>query len=194
MKLIGIEEHYLTAEVREAWNAIDLASADPCVSIHSGELERRLLDLADRRIALMYETGLDVQVLSLTTPALHDLGLESVGLARSANDAIAEAVARRPDRLQASATLPVAMPDEAALELERCVRTLGFKGAILCGRVGHRNLDYPELRPLFESAAALNVPLLLHPRTPPRGSSRLLFRLLSRSRCRIRHVRSRLAL
>ncbi|MCJ9669735.1 MULTISPECIES: amidohydrolase family protein [unclassified Neorhizobium] len=166
MKLIGIEEHYLTAEVREAWNAIDLASADPCVSIHSGEFERRLLDLADRRIALMDETGLDVQVLSLTTPALHDLGLESVGLARSANDAAAEAVAQRPDRLQALATLPVAMPDEAALELERCVRTLGFKGAILCGRVGHRNLDHPELRPVFESAAALNVPLLLHPRTP----------------------------
>ncbi|SKA24436.1 amidohydrolase family protein [Consotaella salsifontis] len=166
MKLIGIEEHTLTAEVRDAWNAIDLASADPSVSIHSGGIERRLLDLADERIALMDETGLDVQVLSLTTPALHDLGVESVGLAKRANDMVAEAIARRPDRLEALATLPVAMPDEAALELERCVLSLGFKGAVLCGRVGHRNLDHPDLRPMFESAAALGVPLLLHPRTP----------------------------
>jgi hypothetical protein len=62
----------------------------------------------------MDETGLDVQVLSLTTPPLH-LGQESVELARRANDAVAEAIARWPDRLQALATLPVSMPDEAAL-------------------------------------------------------------------------------
>jgi hypothetical protein len=33
-----------------------------------------LLDLAEDRLALMDETGLDVQVLSFTTPALHELG------------------------------------------------------------------------------------------------------------------------
>ena len=166
MKLIGIEEHYLTAEVRDAWTALGLAATDPSVAIHSGEIERRLLDLADQRLAPMDETGLDVQVLSLTTPALHDLGPESVELARRANDAVAEATARWPDRFQALAALPVGMPDEAALELERCVRTLGFKGTTLCGRVGNRNLDHPDLTPMFESAAALGVPILLHPRTP----------------------------
>ncbi|EZP72748.1 Amidohydrolase 2 [Sphingomonas paucimobilis] len=72
MKLIGIEEHYLTTDVRDAWEAIGLASTDPSVSIHSGHVERRLLDLAGERLSLMDETGLDVQVLSLTTPALHD--------------------------------------------------------------------------------------------------------------------------
>ncbi len=166
MKLIGIEEHYLTADVRDAWKAIGLAVTDPSVALHSGEVERRLLDLADERIALMDETGLDVQVLSLTTPVLHDLGPESVDLARRANDAVAEAIVRRPDRFQALATLPVAMPDEAALELERCVQTLGFKGTMLCGRVGDRNLDHSEFFSILKSAAALKVPILLHPRTP----------------------------
>jgi hypothetical protein len=141
MKLIGIEEHYLTADVRNAWEAVGLAATDPSVAVHSGEIERRLLDLANDRLALMDETGLDVQVLSLTTPALHDLGRGSVDLARRANDAVAQAAARWPDRFQALAALPVAMPDEAALELDRCVRTLGFKGTMLCGRVGDRNLD-----------------------------------------------------
>jgi predicted TIM-barrel fold metal-dependent hydrolase len=166
MKLIGIEEHYLTAEVRGAWEAIGLAATDPGAGIHSTEIERRLLDLTSERIALMDETGLDVQVLSLTTPALHDLGPESVDLARRANDAVAEAIVRWPDRLQALATLPVSMPDEAALELERCVRTLGFKGTMLCGRVGDRNLDHPDFFSIFRSAEALKVPCLLHPRTP----------------------------
>ncbi|QHC37338.1 amidohydrolase family protein [Komagataeibacter xylinus] len=166
MKLIGIEEHYLTADVRKAWEAIGLAATDPSAAAHSGEVERRLFDLADMRLVLMDETGLDIQVLSLTTPALHDLGQESVELARRANDAVAEVITRRPDRFQALAVLPVGQPEEAALELERCVRTLGFKGTMLCGRVGNRNLDHSDLWPIFESASALGVPVLLHPRTP----------------------------
>jgi predicted TIM-barrel fold metal-dependent hydrolase len=169
LKLIGIEEHFMTADVRAAWQAIDLSATDPMAGHIGGDIGRRLLDLADARIALMDETGLDVQVLSLTTPALHDLGQDSVALARRVNDAIAEAMARHPGRFQAFATLPVAAPDEAARELERCVRTLGFQGTMLCGRVGTRNLDHPDFHPVFDAAADLNVPVMLHPRTPDRA-------------------------
>ncbi len=166
-KLIGIEEHCLVPEVRDAWSAIGLGERDPSVAVHSGEIERRLMDLAEQRLGLMDETGLDVQVLSLTTPALHDLGADCAGAARRANDAMAGAVARWPDRFQALAALPVGAPAAAAEELERCVRTLGFRGTMLCGRVGERNLDHPSLFPILERAAALGVPVLLHPRTPP---------------------------
>ena len=166
MKLIGIEEHFLTAEVQKAWHKIGLELVDPSVGYHAGAMERRLTNLAGERLALMDETRLDVQVLSLTTPALHDLGPESVEMARRINDAVAAAVARHPDRFQAMATLPVSMPDEAALELERCVGTLGFKGTMLCGRVGTRNLDDPVLAPVLDCAAQLGMPVLLHPRTP----------------------------
>lgn len=166
MKLIGIEEHFLTAEIRDAWSAIGLAATDPSVAFHSGAIEGRLLDLAQDRLALMDETGLDVQVLSLTTPALHDLGLKSIDIARQTNDAVAEVLARHPTRFQAMATLPVSMPEEAALELERCVGTLGFKGAVLCGKVGQRSLDDPTLVPIFQSAQASGAPILIHPRVP----------------------------
>jgi predicted TIM-barrel fold metal-dependent hydrolase len=166
MKLIGIEEHFLTAEVREAWSAIGLDAADPSLAHNSGAIEKRLIELGDERIALMDETGLDVQVLSLTTPMLHDVGPESVEIARRTNDAIAAAVGRHPTRFQAFATLPVTMPQEAALELDRCVKTLGFKGAMLCGRVGTRNLDDPTFSPIFECAEALATPISFHPRTP----------------------------
>lgn len=89
MKLIAIEEHFLTPEVEQAWASIKLELADPSVAIHRGDIERRLRDLTDERIALMDETGVDLQVLSLTTPALHDLRPESIDLARRINDMIA---------------------------------------------------------------------------------------------------------
>lgn len=102
MKLIGIEEHFLTAEVRHAWESIGLDAVDPSVAFHSGVIERRLLDLAEDRRALMDETGLDVQVLSLSTPMLHDLGPESIDMARRVNDALAAAIARNPTRSRRS--------------------------------------------------------------------------------------------
>ena len=166
MKLIGIEEHFITAEVNDAWNAAALEAVDPSVAFCAGVAWNRLFDLADERLALMDETGLDVQVLSLTTPMLHDLGAESLDIARRTNDALAAAVARHPTRFQALATLPVSLPEEAALELERCMKVLGFKGTVLSGRVGTRNLDHPTLSPIFQSAEALGAPILLHPRVP----------------------------
>jgi len=166
MKLIGIEEHFLTAEVREAWNAAGLQMTDPSVAFHAHAIERRLLEIAEERLALMDETGLDVQVLSLTTPGLHPLGPESVDIARRLNDGLAEVVARHPTRFQALAALPLAMPGEAAEELDRCVSNLGFKGAMLCGRVGTRNLDDPAFLPVFHRAEALGAPILLHPQVP----------------------------
>lgn len=175
MKLIGIEEHFLTPQVGEAWRALGLDASSPMVAHDLGPMAQRLMDMAGQRIALMDETGLDVQVLSLTTPALHEMGPESVDLAHRVNDAVAEAVARHPDRFQAFATLPVSEPEAAAQELARCVKTLGFKGTMLCGRVGTRNLDHPDLAPIFAAAAELQVPILLHPRTPDEAVSKAYY-------------------
>jgi hypothetical protein len=38
VKLIGIEEHFLTAEIRDAWSAIGLDAVDPSVAFHSGAI------------------------------------------------------------------------------------------------------------------------------------------------------------
>jgi predicted TIM-barrel fold metal-dependent hydrolase len=51
--------------------------------------------------------------------------------------------------------------------LERAVRSLGFKGAMVYGRVGDKNLDHPDFMPVFECANALDVPLFIHPQIPP---------------------------
>ncbi|MEZ7196069.1 amidohydrolase family protein [Pseudodesulfovibrio karagichevae] len=165
--LIAIEEHFLTEEVIQAWDRANLSATDPSLAHNAGVIGQRLLDVSQGRVELMDEAGVDVQVLSLTTPALHELGPESINIAKRCNDAIAETIARHPGRFQGFATLPVVDPEAAALELERCVKTLGFKGTMLGGRVGDRNLDHPDFAPIFESASALHVPIGLHPRTPP---------------------------
>src|SRR4051812_39575869 len=111
MKIIGLEEHFVTAEVLAAWHALDKRWQDPGLQHHErGDIGARLTDLAERRIADMDETGMDVQVLSLTAPGLQSQEAEeAVSLQASINDLIAETVARWPNRFQGFATL--ATPD-----------------------------------------------------------------------------------
>lgn len=169
MKLIAIEEHFLTAEIRAAWAASAIGQ-EGTAGFDLGEIEQRLDDLGEGRIALMDEGGVDVQVLSVTTPALHNLEPEeSVGLARRTNDLVAATIARYPARFEGFATLPTAAPAEAAVELERGVRELGLAGAMLCGRTREKSLDHPDFLPMFATAARLGVPVFIHPQIPQRA-------------------------
>lgn len=169
MKVIAIEEHFLTPAIRAAWAASAIGQ-EGTASLDLGEIEKRLDDLGEGRIALMDESGVEVQVLSVTTPALHNLEPEeSVALARSTNDLIAATITKHPTRFQGFATLPTAAAGEAALELERSVRDLGLAGAMLCGRTREKNLDHTDFLPMFETAARLGVPLFIHPQIPQRA-------------------------
>jgi predicted TIM-barrel fold metal-dependent hydrolase len=169
-KLIGIEEHFLTAEIRAAWAASAIGQEGIGGGFDRGEIEERLDDLGQQRLALMDESGIDVQVLSVTTPALHNLEPEeSIAVARRTNDLVAATVAKYPTRLQGFATLPTAAPEEAAVELERGVTHLGLMGSMVCGRTREKNLDHLDFFPMFETAARLGVPLFIHPQIPQRA-------------------------
>lgn len=167
MRLIAIEEHILPANVREAWASAPPPHDPVSAFADGGENGSRLEDLDEGRLALMDEQGVDVQVLSLTTPGLHNLADgPAVEMARRVNDLIAETCARHPCRFQGFAALPTPAPEEAAAELERAVRDLGLKGALLCGRTREKHLDHPDMRPMLAKAAELGVPLFIHPQTP----------------------------
>lgn len=91
MKLIAIEEHFPTKAVRNEWQK-NVVNDDPTQNLHLGKVETLLEDMGKTRLELMDETGIDVQVLSLTSPSLHNLGVESIRLAKQTNDYIAEIV------------------------------------------------------------------------------------------------------
>jgi predicted TIM-barrel fold metal-dependent hydrolase len=168
-KLIAIEEHFLTSEIRAAWAASTIGQ-EGTAGLDRGEIAQRLDDLGPQRLALMDESGVAVQVLSVTTPALHNLEPEqSVALAQQTNDLVAATIARHPTRFQGFATLPTASPAHVAPELARSVTQLGLAGAMLCGRTRDKNLDHRDYWPLFETAARLGAPLFIHPQIPQRA-------------------------
>ncbi len=169
MRFIGLEEHFVTAEILQAWRALDPRWQDLAQPASAtGETGRRLLELGPERFAAMAQTGLDVQVLSLTAPGVQNLRpAEAVALQTATNDQLAAAVRAHPDRLQGLATLATPNPAAAAQELERAVTKLGLNGALVFGRTRERSLDDPYFWPIFEAAAALNCPLYLHPQSPP---------------------------
>ena len=176
MRLIAIEEHFLTPQIRAAWRSSFLGTEGTDAFDERKEIAERLEDLGEGRIALMNEAGIDVQVLSVTTPALQNLEAEeSVRLARQTNDFLAGVIAKNPARFQGFATLPTPAPEIAASELDRCVQAHGFKGAMLCGRTRDTNLDAPVFLPLFETAAKRGVPLYIHPQIPQRAVREALY-------------------
>ncbi len=134
----------------------------------AAQLLDQLCDLGDRRIADMDAAGIDLQVLSLTSPGVEQLdAAEAIELARDSNDILADAVRRHPSRFAGFASLPTAAPDTAADGLERMVREHGFKGAVINGHTRGRYLDDEAFWPILERAEALQVPLYIHPTPPP---------------------------
>lgn len=164
---IALEEHFAMPETLQ--EAAGFIGGD-----HWRELSARLVDIQDRRLREMDANGLEVMILSLNAPAVQGLrdGAQAIDLARRANDYLAEEVAKRHDRFQAFAALPMQLPEEAAKELTRCVRDLGFRGALVNGfSQGAATdellyYDLPMFRPFWAEVENLDVPFYLHPRNP----------------------------
>jgi 2,3-dihydroxybenzoate decarboxylase len=138
------------------------------------EVRARVLDLHDQRIRLMDEYGIEMMLLSLNAPAVQAIPdpRQANEIARKANDYLAEQVAKRPDRFQGLAALPMQDPDLATRELERCAKELGFRGALVNGfsQVGDLETTvYYDLKrywPFWQVVEELDVPFYLHPRNP----------------------------
>ncbi len=159
--VIALEEHYTDPVVLAAQEAP--GGPPPFLA----DIFAKLPDLGEERLREMDEAGIDIQVLSHVPSAVQQLNPEAaVELAVGANDRLAEAVARHPDRLAGFAALPTPDPLAAADELERTVRVLGFKGAMVHGRTQGTFHDDRRFWPIFERAEALDVPIYLHPGPP----------------------------
>src|SRR5207302_6269129 len=121
---IGLEEHFAIAETLQDSKGFLADRTWP-------ELESRLLDIQERRLAEMDRHGMQMMILSLNAPAVQAIAdaRKAADIARRANDFLAREVAKRPERFQALAALAMQDPDGATRELVRCVKELGFRGA-----------------------------------------------------------------
>jgi uncharacterized protein len=172
MQTIALEEHFWTAELAAAPGTGPLARPD------GARLDEQLRDLGPDRIASMDEAGIDVQVLSHVQPAAQGLpGEQGIAAARTANDALAAAIACHPDRLAGFATLPTSDPEKAAAELEHAARNLGLVGGMVHSTLGTNGafLDDERFEPLLAAFENLDVPLYLHPASAPKNVADVLF-------------------
>jgi gamma-resorcylate decarboxylase len=167
---IALEEHFATAAT--------LADSQVFGACVWEELGPRLTDFQDKRLRLMDASGVEIMILSLNAPAVQAIWdvPRAIAVAHEANDILAGEIAKRPQRFRGFAALPMQDPDAAARELTRCVRKLGFVGALVNGfsQAGSASsvlyYDLPQYRPFWRTVAALDVPFYLHPRNPLPGA------------------------
>jgi 5-carboxyvanillate decarboxylase len=130
----------------------------------------KLQDLGAQRLADMDATGIDRQIISLTSPGVQVFdAATATSLARDANDELAAAVRATPQRYSALVAVAPQQPSAAAAEIERGMRQLGMKGVIINSHTLGEYLDDPKFSDLLAAAQAENAPIYLHPNTPSKG-------------------------
>ena len=164
---IGLEEHF----------AIDDTIMDSHGFLGESiwpELKSRLLDIQEKRISFMDEYGVEMMVLSLNAPAIQAIPDPHLAdeMAQKSNDFLAAEIQKCPDRFAGLAALPMQDAEAAILELERCVKDLGFVGVLVNGfsQISDPDtavyLDLEQYRPFWQKVEQLEMPFYLHPRNP----------------------------
>ena len=178
LKRIAVEEAFVTEEIAREWKKVlvskfvepgfrmmgqTILGDDPGAAlVHS-----RLLDIGAGRLAQMDADGIDVAVLSITSPGVQVFdAVTATRLAYEANDVLAAAVRAHPTRLAGLAAVAPHYPQGAVQELERAANNLGMKGFLINSHTMGEYLDDQKFWPIFEAAQALDMPLYLHPREP----------------------------
>jgi 2,3-dihydroxybenzoate decarboxylase len=184
MKKIAIEEHFLTEEYidylrsRKEYPRLEIVqgennqerwrlwnSADQ-YTMWVPRAIRRLCDIGEGRVKDMDDAGIDMQVLSFPSGIDKLDASEGTAMAKKVNDELSRAVKNYPKRFAGFAALAPKDPGGAADELERAVKQLGLKGAMVLSHVGGEYLDDRKYWVIFERAERLGVPIYVHPAHP----------------------------
>ena len=120
-----------------------------------------------KRIEDMDRVGIDVEVVSLSTPNVFFTDAKhQPDVARMINDTYASLISLHPTRFKGFASIPLDAPDEALKELHRAIDELQLNGVVLLSNIGGKPLTSPEYRPFFEEANRMGLCIFLHPMIP----------------------------
>ncbi len=164
-------------------------STDPLVAASTPETQalmakqaadiRTRMSTTDERFGVMDEMGIDMQLICPAPPQIYyylplDVGVQA---ARALNDGIAEYVGKHKDRLAPLGGVPLQDGNEAAKELERCMKTLGFKGVEVLTNVNGKELSDAAFAPFWKRAEELDALVFIHPTgfTQPQRFARFYF-------------------
>ncbi len=129
---------------------------------------RCLTDLDALRLQHMDESGIDMQVLALTSPGVQVMDkATAVSFARIANDFLADAIRRHPTRFAGMMAVAPQDPQAAAKEIERGVTQLGLHAVVINSHTKGEYLSDPKFWDIFAAAEAHDTPIYLHPNALP---------------------------
>ena len=131
-------------------------------------LEKEAFDY-DLRVKRMDENGIDISIVSLTSPNVFWGSPEiSAETAKLANDDMAAGQTAYPDRIRFFASIPWEYPDLALAELERAL-DIGAAGVMVTASINGKHLIEPTFEPTWRELDRRGLPVLIHP-TAPFGS------------------------
>ena len=178
---IATEEAFITPQVLAAYERLVAEGFDDpgfislwgfyskSPSARGIQIRDGLLSLGEKRLADMDAAGIDKAIIALTAPGTHVFQRdEAVALTTDANDQLADACRRHPDRFVGMTAIAPVDPAWSAREIERGHK-LGFKAVILNGHDNGEYTDDQKFWPIFEAAEALGTPVYLHPQGPSKG-------------------------
>jgi 2,3-dihydroxybenzoate decarboxylase len=155
IRKIVIEEHFSTPAMSEY--------ATDVVSTIDGDflkyVKPRLMDLEQMRLDDMDKNGIDMSVLSVTSPGvqLEPHTHKAVTVARGINDLLGAQIRKYPTRYSGFAHLAMQDANAAAEELERCVKELGMRGALINGHTDGEYLDDEKFWPVCRGSRCANL-------------------------------------
>lgn len=130
-----------------------------------GRMTPPMLDW-DLRIRDMDECKVDVGLISLTAPNVYwGNRAQSAAAARSINDDFLAAQRKYDGRIRWFASLPFQNEEDALVELRRA-KDNGAIGVCTLTNILGTPLTAPQYRRIFREAAAMQMPVFVHPTTP----------------------------
>lgn len=185
MLTIDLEAHYYTkaafnylaqrTQYPQLINKKEPGNYNLCFTEHISLFQNQqfietLCDLGDKRIQAMDNAGLDIQVLSFSSPGIDEFAPDyatASSMATELNDLLFETIQKYPARFKGFAAISPYTVNSSVKELERAITQLGFVGWLAHSNFGDdQYLDNKIYWPLLEAAEALAIPIYLHPTTP----------------------------
>jgi 6-methylsalicylate decarboxylase len=119
-------------------------------------------------ISFMDDAGIDVAIVSLSTPGVHTGDdAKARALARRCNEFSADLVRSRPDRFGGFACLPVPDVDASLDELSYALDVLALDGLVLFTNSNGVYLGDATLEPIFEELERRKTVVYVHPNPSP---------------------------
>ncbi|KAJ4353948.1 uncharacterized protein N0V89_005680 [Didymosphaeria variabile] len=157
--IVTLEEAFLSPHVRSFYASSNFPDPNAEDGL-TGYATASLMEFGPQRLSSMDSNGISLQIVSHVP---NPLPLDA-STARAVNDDVAAHIKNMPEaRFAAFATLPMKYPEDAVAELRRCVKELGFVGALIDSNCGGRFYDDSFFWSVFDTAVDLDVPIYIHP-------------------------------